>query len=171
MHCIETERLTLMPMTYEFVTKLLQGNDGAYELYQVTPVSDWPNRDTMGILPILKRKLKESRDTGFTSWIYIEKASKTIIGDGGFKGKPDLDGKVDLGYGVIERKRGNGYATEAAQALLNWGICQQEVKVVTADCLLENVASYKVLQKIGLDKISEDATHAYFEKRRAGEGV
>lgn len=163
--CIETENLVLMPMTYEFVDKLIEKDDSAYDLYALKRVSDWPNEDTAGILPIIKKKLSENEGSGYTSWLYIEKASRTIVGDGGFKGKPDSEGKIDLGYGVIESKRGMGYATEAARALLNWGLDQAEVKAVTADCLMTNVASFKVLSRIGMIKIKEDETHFFFCKR------
>lgn len=39
---IETERLRLLPMTYEFVSKVLYNDCTAYKALGVKPIEDWP---------------------------------------------------------------------------------------------------------------------------------
>lgn len=67
----------------------------------------------------------------------------------GWCGLKQVDDEIDLGYRYIQQYWGKGYATEAAQAVLNFGIQQQLPNIVgCAD--VENIASVKILEKIGL---------------------
>jgi len=45
--------------------------------------------------------------------------------------------------------QGRGYATEMAQALVAWALRQPTVRRVTAECLEDNPASIRVLEKSG----------------------
>ena len=74
---------------------------------------------------------------GFTSWIFIEKSTNQVIGDGGYKGNPDSRGEIEIGYEIIESKRQKGYATEAIEALLEWTLTQDEVKSIIAKCHMQ----------------------------------
>ena len=47
----------------------------------------------------------------------VHRDSETVVGSAGFKGPPTPDGVVEISYGVNPDHQGNGYATEAAQAL------------------------------------------------------
>jgi RimJ/RimL family protein N-acetyltransferase len=72
----------------------------------------------------------------------------------------------DLGYRLIKRYWGKGYATEAAIASLNYGfkvLDQQEIYAMTDSA---NKASQQVLQKAGLKRINkfeyEGTAHYWF---------
>jgi [ribosomal protein S5]-alanine N-acetyltransferase len=72
----------------------------------------------------------------------------------------------DLGYRVIKRYWGKGYATEAAIASLNYGfkvLDQQEIYAMTDSA---NKASQQVLQKAGLKRTNsfdyEGTAHDWF---------
>lgn len=83
---------------------------------------------------------------GIGRWAVHLKETNEFIGWCGLK---QVDDEIDLGYRYIRKYWGNGYATEAAQAVLNLGIQQQLPNMVgCAD--LENIASVKILEKIGL---------------------
>jgi RimJ/RimL family protein N-acetyltransferase len=57
---------------------------------------------------------------------------------------------VDFGY-VLNRKHwGQGYATEAARAVVAWAISLPGVHRLWATCDTENLASVRVLEKTGL---------------------
>lgn len=43
-----------------------------------------------------------------------------------------------------------GYASEAAQALLNYGFTKMKLHRIIATCQPENIASYRVMEKIGM---------------------
>lgn len=150
---LETKNLILFPMTYDFVMSIMNDSKEYYYEYDLKWNSNWPDDNTNKILPIIKQKLFENGNTGFTSWLYIEKSTKLIIGDGGFMSIPNSIGNIELGYGITNDKRNLGYATEAANALVNWALQQKSVIRILASCKEGNIASYKVLKKIGMKKL------------------
>jgi ribosomal-protein-alanine N-acetyltransferase len=85
----------------------------------------------------------------------VERVSGTIVGDCGYKGPPDSDGCVEIAYGVAPDHRGRGYATEAAQALVQFAFKQDAVRLVRAHTLPETNASTRVLSKCGFSYVSE----------------
>jgi len=95
--------------------------------------------------------------------VFIDKVDNIIIGDGGFKGPPDDNSRIDLGYGIINSKRRQGYALEAVIALIKWGFSQKNVKLITADCLKSNIPSINLLTKIGMSEIRQDNESIYFQ--------
>jgi ribosomal-protein-alanine N-acetyltransferase len=60
--------------------------------------------------------------------------------------------KADFGYGIARQYWGNGYTTEAVQALVQWALDQEEIYRVWAVCDLENIGSARVLEKAGLER-------------------
>jgi RimJ/RimL family protein N-acetyltransferase len=77
------------------------------------------------------------------------------IGQCGFKGPPTPDGMVEIAYGVEPNKQGNGYATEAAEALTCYAFQNKEVRLVRAHTLPEANASTRVLTKCGFQHLGE----------------
>ena len=63
---------------------------------------------------------------------------------------------IEIGYRYSFRFWGNGYATEAATALLQHGFLEQKLEKIVAVTHPDNEASKNVLQKIGLSFIRED---------------
>ena len=57
---------------------------------------------------------------------------------------------VDIGYALLERYWNKGYAYEAASAVLDYGYQVIGLKRIVAITALDNDASARVLQKIGL---------------------
>ena len=49
-----------------------------------------------------------------------------------------------------ERVRGRGYATDAARAILRYGFETLGLHRVIANCQPENVASWRVMEKLGM---------------------
>lgn len=58
--------------------------------------------------------------------------------------------KVSFGYHLARSEWGRGFATEAAQAIVQWALDQPEVYRVWTVCDVENHASARVLEKVGL---------------------
>ena len=63
--------------------------------------------------------------------------------------------EIDLGYRLMQNAWGKGYATEAAAKTLEYGFRTLNIKLITGRAHIENLASIKVLQKIGMDFIGE----------------
>ena len=56
---------------------------------------------------------------------------------------------VDIGYHILYEHWGQGYATEATRALLDWCFANLDVHRIQADCTDGNIASERVLLKCG----------------------
>ncbi len=87
-------------------------------------------------------------------WAIHTKDDMDFIGWCGLKYRPELD-EIDLGYRLVQKAWGIGYATEAAQHSLQYGFKVLDLKLITGRTHIENLASIKVLEKIGMDFISE----------------
>ena len=70
------------------------------------------------------------------------------VGDLSFKGLNE-DGSAEIGYGIIDEFQGQGYATEAVKAAVNWALKQAGVLRVEAETEPDNKASQRVLAKCG----------------------
>lgn len=159
---ITTERLYLLPFTMEIAKEVMEGEFTALSKLGLTPGEGWPDEELKEALPRIIANLElVGEPSGFESWMVIEKTSKTLIGDVGFKGRPAPGGMIDLGYGIINAARRKGYANEAAESMIKWAFKQPEVKMITARCHDENDASTKTLESLGFYQkfIKEEMVH------------
>ncbi len=58
--------------------------------------------------------------------------------------------RCGAGYVLAKAHWGRGYTTEALQALIAWAFAQPGLYRVDATCDVENVASYRVMEKAGM---------------------
>ncbi len=163
---IETDRLSLITMDAGFMAKLIEGDPTAYADMGVAASEDWPSRaDIFGGMEVILNDLRAKPvPDGFDAWLIVRRADKRIVGDCGFKGSPGPDGAIDMGCGILAAERRNGYAFEASEALLAWGLAQPGVSAVTADCLTENEASHRTLIKLGMAETRRESGMIYFRK-------
>lgn len=83
----------------------------------------------------------------YAVWI-IESKDGTKAGSLCFKGLSD-GGSAEIGYGILQNCRGQGYATEAVCAAVSWALSQPGVICVEAETEPDNTASRRVLEKCG----------------------
>ena len=83
----------------------------------------------------------------YAIWM-IELKDGTHIGELCFKGL-DLNGVVEIGYGITEQYQEHGYATEAVKAISAWAFQEPTVTAIEAEIEDKNIASRKVLEKCG----------------------
>jgi RimJ/RimL family protein N-acetyltransferase len=88
-------------------------------------------------------------------WATFIKDSNKFIGWCGLKYRPELD-EIDLGYRFIPAFWGNGYASETAQHTLHYGLHTLGLEKITGRAEIGNIASLKVLEKIGMQFIKEE---------------
>lgn len=160
---IDTDRLTLIPITLQISEALINGDNSEILKIGMKTNKDWPTNDTMDILPIIAETLKNSEPSGFETWMIERKDSKEIIGDIGFHGMPDENGEVEIGYGLVELERRKGFGFEAARAIMDFAIKHGDVKVIKADCLIENIASARILEKLGMKEVKRDSGLIYWK--------
>lgn len=85
----------------------------------------------------------------------VHHSSSVVVGQCGFKGPPTAEGVVEIAYGVAPEHQGKGYATEAAEALTNYALSHERVRMVRAHTLPETNASTRVLMKCGFQNVGE----------------
>lgn len=148
---IDTARLHLQPLTIYMAQAAIKDRVGLSTQLGARIPSEWPAADIRNFLPVYGQIIGEApaRD-GWGIWLIALPAESTVVGDIGFKGLPDTTGTVEVGYSVLPAFQRRGLATEAALALIAWALVQPRVHRVVAECLANNAASIRVLEKAGM---------------------
>jgi [ribosomal protein S5]-alanine N-acetyltransferase len=150
---IETPNLALIPGTKEILAAGIEGNQQLAEQLNVIVPANWTEFGT-GPLQYCLGKLNAEDEHGWWTYFPVHKKDNTLIGSGGYKGKP-VDGTIEIGYEIAPAYRNKGLATEFAQALIDHAFSFIHIHTVTAHTLAEPNASTKVLAKCGFLKINE----------------
>ncbi len=78
------------------------------------------------------------------------KATGQLIGNCNLRQNQPEDRVAEMGYEIAPTHWGNGYASEAAGAILAFGFDELKLHRLAAWCIAENAASARVLEKIGM---------------------
>lgn len=157
---ISTPRLTLVPLDAASAAELVEGRNGALVAGDLVTDSSaagplvagrgWPHADTLdGLVGALA-----SGDADALPWLVVlldpdQSNAAFVIGDVGWKGTPGLDGRVEIGYGLAAPYRGEGLATEAVGAFVDWLAARPDVLRIDAEVHVGNVASRRLLESLG----------------------
>ncbi|MDP5275397.1 GNAT family N-acetyltransferase [Chengkuizengella axinellae] len=152
---LETQRLNLIACTEDYVSNL------SVEEYEMGPHIE---------LHLLELKNSPS-NKGWGVWFVINKENDMIIGDVGFKGKSNSENAVEVGYGIIPSAQGKGFATEAVEAIIKWAFSTDEVMKINAECLDDNLASIKVLEKLQMNRIGIEDNMIKWQLLRNGNHI
>jgi ribosomal-protein-alanine N-acetyltransferase len=90
--------------------------------------------------------IRSEAKEGIARYAVILRETGELIGFCGFKKVCDY---IDFGWRYARRAWGNGYATEAAAAVLDYGINTLRLSGIVAESAVENVGSVRVIEKIG----------------------
>lgn len=82
--------------------------------------------------------------------VILRAAERRVVGSVVFHGAPDPKGTVEVAYGIEESSQGQGFATEATLACVEWAFTQPSVRLVRATTPTWHRASRRVLEKVGL---------------------
>lgn len=155
---LEGSRLTLLPCSPEQILSLIEqperfegatgfpAADGLREFFVSGDVSP-------GWLASLRAA--SGPDPWRFGFFVIERERRSVIGSAGFKGPPDSAGIVEIAYGIVPSHEGRGYATEAAEALVDFALGTGDVRLVRAHTLPIENASTHVLLKCGFRHAGE----------------
>ena len=144
---VETERLVLREMTTADAPLMLALlNEPAF----IDFVADRGVRTTQQAAAYIAEKILPSyAQFGFGFYVVEVKESGTPIGMCGLIKRETMD-DVDIGFSILERYWGHGYATEAAAAVMKYALTTHRLSRVVAVTAPENFRSMAVLEKIGL---------------------
>jgi ribosomal-protein-alanine N-acetyltransferase len=111
------------------------------------------------VLAMLSANRRHWDEYGFGPWVLVERARKRMVGRGGLCWT-ELDGgrAVELAWAIGSDCWGQGLATEAASAAIEWAKSLALDEVV-ALIVPDNVASRRVAEKVGLE-LDGETLHA-----------
>lgn len=89
-------------------------------------------------------------------WLIIRQSDRVAVGSADFKGLPDAEGRVEIGYGLGREYEHGGYMTEAAAAMCAWALGQPGVARIIAETDADGYASQRVLKRCGFREYPRD---------------
>ena len=88
-----------------------------------------------------------------------------VIGTCGIRRKAENDKEADIGFELAPWHWGNGFATEAAQSIVQFGFDELELHKISSKCIAENIASARVLENVGLRREGKLRDDEFFKNR------
>jgi RimJ/RimL family protein N-acetyltransferase len=143
---LRADRVVLVPQTLAQARALQEGGDAGLDL-----APGYPHADTADGL----RMWVEHGGPDDGGWFVTLAADGRVVGDCGTAGPPDDTGRQEIGYGLAAPFRGQGLGTEAVRVMADWLAGLPEVRVLTADVEVGNVASRRLLERLGFSLVDE----------------
>jgi len=153
---LTTRRLDLVPITLPMVEAIFANDRRAAEqLAGARLPAAWPGRalieraftaDLGAIRSDPARRLWGDR------LMLTREPEPRVVGSVIFHGHPD-DGVAEVGYGVEADSQGQGLATEATAACVDWALAQPGIQSVTASTFPWHHASLRVIARVGMRRV------------------
>jgi RimJ/RimL family protein N-acetyltransferase len=145
MSVVETARLKLLPLNARF-------NDDLFKLFNEPEVADWlfltgpPTREQVDARSKIHEQIWAER--GYGMFAVLEKASERFVARVGPMTTPET-GRIEIAWSTTRDAWGKGYASEAAQASIDFTFAKSGLEAL--DCYLrpDNTASRRVAEKCG----------------------
>jgi len=153
---IETKNLIIVPHLPRHLRALLRGAE-EFEYTAGLRVADGIRDQLLSATPDFLARLETAKegDPWHFGFSIIHRTDGILMGMCGFPGPPDESGVAEIAYGIAPDYQGRGYATEAAQALIEFVSADPRVKKICAHTLAEPNASTRILEKCGFQRAGE----------------
>lgn len=151
---IVTKRLELIPASIALLRAAIDGPETLGACLRAAIPASWPpeHLDEASLRYTIDR-LTENPDQhewwGYFVLLRSSDSDRTLIGCVGYKGPPDGNGTVEVGYGITSEHRRKGYATEATMALIHRAFADSRVQRVAVETMPELIPSIGVVDKCG----------------------
>ena len=114
-------------------------------------------KDNAWLLAQRARQIRD--DPAAEQWllrpIVVRRGTHPVAGTINFHAAPDRRGMVEVGYVLLPRYRGRGYAIEAVRALFAWARQNPQVNVFRASVSPGNERSLHLIRKLGFVQVGE----------------
>jgi [ribosomal protein S5]-alanine N-acetyltransferase len=153
MHSIlTTPRLYLRQFTLADAPLLLALNSDVEVLKYV---HELPLQNLEEAAKAIQERILPQYPNNLGRWAVHLNDTNEFIGWCGLKYRPEID-EIDLGYRFMKKYWGNGYAYESAKHVLDYGLNELQLTNIIGRAHIENIASLKVLQKIGMQYVKDE---------------
>lgn len=117
----------------------------------MTPFVLWePHRTVDDAREFLQRTLKGYAEGLPPVWGIQHLAEGALIGSCAFHEISFMHARAEIGYALARKCWGQGLMTEAVRALLAYGFRSLHLNRIEARCDVENTASWRVMEKVGM---------------------
>lgn len=149
------EMTYLIPLTAEDLEDQLTDPGRTASRYDLKGALEAPDEHMSKILEIKLMKMKEAPDLAIfsTYFLIVALEGHEILGTIGYKGAPDEDGTIEVGYGIRRKFREKGYMTDALKIFTAFGLTLPGAKKIIACTNKDNAASIRVLEKSDYKRI------------------
>ncbi|MCK9686291.1 GNAT family N-acetyltransferase [Scleromatobacter humisilvae] len=153
MSTLETARLRLEPLRDEHLDGLHALNSDPEVMRYISGEPE-TREQTLAVIARVKARWLE---VGYSWWAFVERDSGEIVGAGCLQNLrreatplPDPACPLEIGWRLRRDAQGRGYASEAAVAICDFAFDARHADELLAVCHPDNVASAKVMQRIGM---------------------
>lgn len=156
---LKTERLYLRKLTHTDANEILalRGNPQTMK-YIPRPLAVNLD-DAIAHIDMINKKIEENLAI---NWGITVKGNDKIIGFiGHYRIQPE-NYRAEIGYMLLPDEQGKGYATESIKAVIEYGFNEINLHSIEAVIDPDNIASERVLQKIGFIKEAHILENEYF---------
>jgi RimJ/RimL family protein N-acetyltransferase len=164
---IPAERFTLTGVRPAAARDLRLGGDGGFEWIEGGPYEG--TREASGFL--VKAYEAGVHRPEFGVFALVRHEDGRAIGGIGFHGAPDEEGRVEIGYDLVEGARGQGYATEAVRTLTEWALARDDVDTVIATIEGANLPSQRVVSRAGFTRATLEEERTAREDHGMDDGL
>jgi ribosomal-protein-alanine N-acetyltransferase len=146
-HPLYTPRLRLEPVTPAVAEAARAGQAAFADMIGADAPADW----CVASLGLVARSISHAWGPAPAPIraIAIHRAEGAVIGDVRFEPSLRAAREFEIGYGVARRRRRQGYAVEAAGAIVDWLFDEGGAETILAGCDSRNVASVRTLRRLG----------------------
>lgn len=153
---LSTERLLLVPLTRELMERRLAESDLSWSV--PTPSGplvceiplEWPG-EMLDLFVLMVPQLSQPTEVVEDTWVIICPERRQLVGACGTT-SPLINGEVEIGYGMNPSVAGRGLATEAVGAMIDAFRARPTIRRVIAHTKPGNLASQRVLGKLGFER-------------------
>lgn len=165
---LETDRLLIRRFTDDDLEAFLAyRNDPEVERWQGWSI---PYARERAIEFIETMKVKDpSEPGGWLQLAIIIKDSGEFIGDCAYYLKKDETRTALVGCTIMQKYWGKGYAVEATRRIMAYLFNEMNIRRLTADTDVENVGSWKTLEKLGFRREAHFVENILFKGHFASE--
>lgn len=151
---LEGKHVKLIPCDDSIFDAIKMGDDVLAQVIGANVPRKWTEfRDAF--TPAYRKWKEHPPLRDWWTYLIVHLPDNQLIGTCGYKGEPDTNGTVEIGYEIKSNYRNQGFGTEVADILTQNAVSSHLVKRVIAHTLPLESPSTSVLKRVGYSMVQE----------------